>query len=483
MSALGPGGRALAILAAALPAAAAAGVRPAYGGTIRIAVPAPPQRDGGASGPAELLLARALSAPLLSVDGHGGLVAVGLAEVPRPEADGRTFRLRLRPDLLDASGRPVGAAELARHLASLLSRGASGPAWAALPILGAEAVLEGRTPLLAGAEVVSPTELLVTLSFPLPELPWLLATPAAALPAAGPFVAAGRAGPPGAPLRLARAEHDPRGRPFADALELHAADPRAAARLLAQGAIDLVLRPEAAGGRPGPPLPALTVTVAVVNPARLGAGAEGVRRELARLDRAELARRFVRGPAEPLATIVPPAVLPGAPAAAPRADAAPVPSRVALLADASAADQRALAERVQVKLFDRGVRSAVELVDRARLEARLAAGDYDVALLSVTVQPLRPALAAGQVALAARGAAAARRAMESLAGLSGDAALEAAERLARELHLVPLVASGLRASAAPRLHGLAPGADGGFDPGALWLLGGGAAAGGGEAAP
>jgi hypothetical protein len=126
-----------------------------------------------------------------------------------------------------------------------------------------------------------------------------------------------------------------------------------------------------------------------------------------------------------------------------------------------------------VKLFDRGVRAAVERVAGGHLEGRLAAGEYDVALLAVTVQPLRPALAAGQIAFAARGAAAARRAMASLAGLSGDAALAAVDRLARELHLVPLVAAGQRASLGAALQGLAPGADGGIDAGALWLLGGG----------
>jgi peptide/nickel transport system substrate-binding protein len=65
--------------------------------------------------------------------------------------------------------------------------------------------------------------------------------------------------------------------------------------------------------------------------------------------------------------------------------------------------------------------------------------------------------------------------MAELAGLSGEAALEAAGRLARDLDLVPLVVSGLRASLGPRLQGVAAGADGGLDPGALWLLPPGAA--------
>ena len=142
-----------------------------------------------------------------------------------------------------------------------------------------------------------------------------------------------------------------------------------------------------------------------------------------------------------------------------------------LLADASEPDQRALAERLQVKLFDRGIRASVDVAETPRFRARVAAGDYDVALVAVRVQGVRPALAAGQVAFAVRGAAAARRTFATLAGLEGDAALAAAARETRELELVPLVAAGLRTSASPALQGLAAGADGVLDPGALWLLG------------
>jgi peptide/nickel transport system substrate-binding protein len=455
--------------AALLPAAAAAGVRPAHGGTVRVALPA----ASGAAGPGALLLARATAAPLLEVDDAGALVPGALAEVPVPEAGGRAFRLRVRPGLTDAGGRTIDAARLAEHLAGL-ARGAE--AWVVLPVAGMEALRDGRAPLLAGVQVLSPAELLVTLAFPLPDLPWLLAALPAALPGAGPFVAEPRRSP-SSPLVLRANVRHHRGRPVADALELRALDARAAARQLEQGALHLVLRPEPAGARAGPALPALTATVAVVNGARIGAGAEAVRRALDALDRAELARRFVRGPGEPLPTLAPAAVLPSGPPAADGpaaadAPAAPAPTRLALLADASAPDQRALAERIQVKLFDGGLRAALEIADRTRHAERLAAGDYDVALVTVEVAALRPALAAGQIAFAARGPAAGRRAMAELADLSGDAALAAAARLARELAIVPLVATGPRASLGPALQGFAPGADGSFDPGALWLLGG-----------
>jgi peptide/nickel transport system substrate-binding protein len=64
-----------------------------------------------------------------------------------------------------------------------------------------------------------------------------------------------------------------------------------------------------------------------------------------------------------------------------------------------------------------------------------------------------------------------------MAALAGAPPAEAPARLAtlaRALEVVPLVATGLRASATPALQGVAPRPDGGVDPGDLWLLGGGA---------
>jgi len=466
--------RALALLAAALPALAAAGVRPAWGGTLRIGLSGPARAAGEGADPADLLVMRATSAPLLELDARGRLLPGALAEVPAAEGDGRVFRLRLRPGLVDAAGRRLGAADLAARLGALLSGSPPSPhAFVALPIAGADAVLDGRTHTLSGVQILSATELVITLAFPLPQFPLLLAAAPAGLPGAGPFVLAGPA-LAGAPLRLVRNERHHEGRPFADALELHARDARIAARLLEKGELDLVLRPEALGSRVTA-LPALTATVAVLNPDRLGAGTEPLRRALAAIDRAELALRFVRGPAEPLATLAPSVLLPGAPPpAAPGGTAGAPPPQVVLLADAGAADQRALAERIQVKLFDRGVRVSLDLVDGATtLRARLAAGDFDAALVPVTILAPDGALAAGQIAWATRGAAAARRVMAELAApLEPGAARAAADRLARELALVPLVASGLRASAGPALEGLVARPDGAIEGGRLWRLGG-----------
>lgn len=467
--------RPLALLALlVLPCGVRAGVRPAHGGTIRIALPAPPLSGSCADRAAELLVSRALSAPLLELDERGELQPGVLDEVPRPEAGGRAFRLRVRPGLRDASGRSLGAADVAARLVALLrDPPPARDAWVALPILGADAFVEGRAALLAGVQVLSPYELLVTLAFPLPEFPHLLASAPAALPGAGPFLSAGRRSP-AEPLLLVGNDHHHRGRPFADSIELSAPDARSAARLLEHGDLDLVLRPEAAGGRQGPSLVPLTVTVAALNAARLGPGARTIRDTLSGLDRTELSRRFVRGPSQALRSLVPSALLPGAPASGTPEDepAPPAPPRLAILADASGPDQRALAERLQVKLFDAGSRATVELLEPERFRARLLAGDYDVALVSVPLLAFRPALAVAQIVYAVRGAGAARRALAELAGLDAGAALEATARVARELDLVPLVASGVRASLGPALQGFAPAPDGSFDPGDLWRLGG-----------
>jgi peptide/nickel transport system substrate-binding protein len=464
--------RAAALALAIAPGLASAGVRPAPGGTATVALPGEARAPDPvlAEDAADLFLSRATSAPLLGRDAQGRLAPGVLAEIPASCDGGRTFRLRVREGLATASGAPLGAAEVGAGIARLLARTPASPhAWAALPIAGADAVLAGRAAWAEGIRVVSERELELSLSFRLPELPELLAALPLAVPGVGPFVAAA-APARGAPAALRANPAAAGGRPFLDALALRAADARTAARLLARGEAQLVLRPEAAGGTAGPALPALRVTVAALGPG-LGAGAARVRAALASVDRSVLARRFVRGAAVPLATLVPPALLAASPADSARATGgAADPGRVRILVRRDATDPRAISDRLQVTLFDRGITAAVEAVERERFAARLAAGEYEIALVEVRVLATRPALAAGQIVFAARGAAASRRAMAALAGLEGGEAAAAAERVARELDLVPLVATATRASAGPGLGGIAAGPDGLVDPGALWRL-------------
>jgi len=458
------------------PTPAKGAARPAYGGEIRVLVSSAPRvvDPALAQNSSDLTLVRALHSLPLEIDGEGHLSPGLLEEVPVPEAAGRAFRLLLRSGLRFADGTPLGAADVAASLGRLLSSG-SAHAWVALPILGADAFLEGRALVLPGVEVLSDRELLVTLAFPMPEWPFALAAPAAAV--------VSRGGEGAGPFRLktldgsgARLEVNPfhwRGRAFADRLLLKGADARAAARALSRGEADLVQRPEAfAGARSCPPTPPLLVTVAVLNRRRLGSETDHVRSVLRAIDRAELARLYARGPSAPMETLVPPALLP-APGPIPRAVSAGdggKPARLALLALADAPDQRAVAGRLQVKLFDAGLRASAEVEGPSRFLARFGAEDYDVALVAVPVLSLAPSLAAGQVALATRGPAVARRVLAEMAGLSQDAAFARAEELTQALDLVPLFATGERNSAGPGLEGLRVFADGGFDPGELWRL-------------
>lgn len=477
-----------AALATAAAAPAAAGVRPAHGGALRLGLPALPRTTDPALALdlPDVVAARATSGALLALDVRGELVPALLAEVPQPEVGGRAFRLRLRADAVTWTGAPITADDLAAAFARLASPATASPhAWAVLPVLGADAMLAGRAAALAGVQVVGERELLVTLAAPLPEFAHVLAALPLAIPGAGPFAPPPSLEPHGGAIVLAHNDRCPAGRPYLSSLALAVADgradPRAAARALDRGDLDLVLRPEPAGPRGGPAFPATVATVAALQAGRLGSGAEAVRRALGALDRADLARRYARGPSEPMATLVPPALLPGVAAPGALALASgdappgfPQASRIALLVPEGASDARAAAERIQVKLFDAGVRVAVEALPRARFEARLAAGDYDVALVPVPVLSARPSLAVAQVAYAIRGPEGFRRALDALAGLPAGEVAAAAAQLESALDLVPLFASAPRATAGPAAQGLRPDPAGGFDPGELWRLGGGA---------
>ncbi|MFO0581598.1 MAG: ABC transporter substrate-binding protein [Anaeromyxobacter sp.] len=252
------GGLAAAALIALPAVPARAGVRPAHGGPFRLALPALPSTLDPALAvePQDVAAARATSAPLLELDAAGRLAPGLLEEVPVPDPTGRTYHLRLRPDLRTFDDRPVGAPELAAAFGRLAAPATRSPhAWAVLPILGAEAALAGRAPALAGVSIVSEREVLVTLERPLPGFPRVLAALPLALPGLGPFQ------PPRAPaagdaLTLPANPRCPRGPPYAAALVLVAArDARAAARLLERGEADLVLRPEPPAGRAGPRSP------------------------------------------------------------------------------------------------------------------------------------------------------------------------------------------------------------------------------------
>jgi peptide/nickel transport system substrate-binding protein len=271
----------------ALSGEAAAGLPPRYGGDLVVALPAAPADldPARASTPADLLAARALHATLVEVDAVGVLRPGLLAALPEAEPGDRAFRMRLRPGLRFHDGQPVTAADVAASLSRLLLPAVrSSHGWIALPIHGAEEVRQGRAATLPGVEVLSDLELRVVLDLPFPELPRALAAaPAAVVKArdgearpasgAGPFrLAPGSAGREGQ-IRLLAFDGFHRGRPYADGVTLAWTDTRRAARAFGRGEVDLLLGPEAPPGAAARALPALTVTCALVNAARLGKAA------------------------------------------------------------------------------------------------------------------------------------------------------------------------------------------------------------------
>lgn len=454
------------------PAVAAAGVRPVRGGELRVLLPATPALDPvRAETPSDLAVARALQATLLD-DDRGNLRPALLAEVPEPEEGGRAFTLRLVPGMRFHDGHPVLAADVACSLARLAGPG-SRHAWLAAPIEGAAAVRAGRAQALAGAHVVDDHTLRLALAYPFPAFPQALAALPAAVVRCGTPPARGAAGPfrlgssGEGGLRLEAFDGAYGGRPFLDAVVLAAADARRAGRSLARGAADVAVRPEALDAPRRLEVPPLGILVAVVSQ-RLGAAAEATRAALAALDRADLAR-FVRGPVTPLAGLLPPPV-PGPRAPRPPPARAPpgLPAQLRLLLPDVADAPRAAADRLQVKLYDAGVRAALELAPPQAFAARVAAGDFEVALVPVWLVSRAPALALAQVVAAVAGPERGAAALAQAAGGDPAATAALAAALEHDLAVVPLYATGLRVGARDDALGLTLRADGTLDLGCAW---------------
>jgi peptide/nickel transport system substrate-binding protein len=480
---------ALAALTAVWPAPSRAGVRPRTGGALTVALPATPRQldPALATSASDQIAARAVHATLLEADAWGGLRPGLLAALPEADPGGRAFRCRLRPGLRFHDGAPLGAAEVAASLARLLLPATRSPhAWLALPIEGAEAVRTGRADALSGIQVLSPTELRIALAVPFPDFPRLLAAlPSAIVPrsgggriGAGPFLVAQPSADPLAQptaaaqgaLRLVPFDGHWRGRPFLDALSFAGLDAREAARTFGRGEVLAAIRPEPLPQAATLELPALSATYASVNRARLAGRAEPVRRALAAINRAELVRLFVRGPAAPLLGLLPAAPAPGQRVAPPPPPAGEA-TRLTLLVSSDAPFHRAVADRLQVKLFDRGIKVAVEAVPAEIFAARALRKDYELALLEVPFQSVNPSATALQAAFALDGPAAALESLAWLGTVDRGALPARLTALEERLEAVPLFSAALRVSARPgAVQGLLPGADGAVDFGEVWLL-------------
>lgn len=420
------------LLLGATPALAAG--RVPYGGELRVAHtgPAEPGEPALADTPTEATLLGLVSrsACHLAPDGH---LSPGLArELSRPSA--QVVRLGLAS--------PAQAQALAGAWARLSGPESPSPYRALLfPLRG-----EGRQLSATG------DSLELTLAFPWPDLERALCHPALALPRSvpatlGPFSAAGSNT---VEARLAWTE----GRPYVDRVRLLPTDERGLSRLWSTHESQVVLGVLSEGGTVSGA--ALYATYLAWSPRRVPPDFRQAVESA--VDREDLTRLFVRGPAVPMPNLLPPALLPPAQGPRPTPPGSQAGRKVTLLYDAGSEDQRAVAERLQVKLHDRGYNVALEPLPRAGLRARWAKGDYELMLHSLLLPPVPgPALA---VVLDAAG----RKdllgvELPRMGALADPAARDAKAReralaLAPSVPLLPLYAQALALRAAPEVGGL-----------------------------
>ncbi|WP_163861762.1 peptide ABC transporter substrate-binding protein [Myxococcus eversor] len=413
--------------------------RTRYGGEVRVAHAGPPElgEPSLADTPLEATLLGLLSRPVCAVTPEGEVQPTLARELSRPTP--QVTRVTL-PNAATANA-------LARAWTRLSSTDGASPYRALLyPLRG-----EGRQVTASGASLE------LALSFPWPDLERALCHPALAAPVAsstpGPFSAAGR-GALDAQLGW------PRGRPYLDRLLLTATDERGLARLWSARQVQVELG--VSSETDNAPGALLYATYLAFSPRRLPTDfRQAVESSI---DREDLTRLFVHGPAVPMPHLLPPALMPQPPKPRPAAPAAGPARTVTLVYDAALDDQRAVAERIQVKLHERGYTVALEPLARSALRARWAKGDFELMLHAVLLPPVPgPALA---VVLDAGG----RKdllgvELPAIGALSDAAARDARVReralaLAASLPLLPLYAQGLGLRAMPEVGGLVMDAQG-----------------------
>lgn len=369
---------ALALLLLALAPSAHAAGRPRYGGALRVALASPATGADplDVDRPEVAALASLLSPPLCRLDPQRGTLPT-LADLSRPQPNRVQIALR---------------GEGSRRAAELVAR------WSAL---SQPATLSPYRALLAPVRGLTQSAgaIEAALAFPWPDLERTLCHPALGFKDGGPYVPATPRGTFTANLAF------PEGRPFPDRLQLLSADERRASRLFATHQAELLLgaAAEDAQGAAAPAAPALFATYLAYRAARAGAELRTVLEQA--VDPQDLVQHFVAAPAVPMTQLLPPALMGGA-TASPSAAAGPAPRapgrELTLFYDAALEEHRAVAERIQVRLHDRGYRVALKPVARAELRARWASGDFDLLLQSLLLPPVPSAALALAIELAGR---------------------------------------------------------------------------------
>jgi peptide/nickel transport system substrate-binding protein len=166
----------------------------------------------------------------------------------------------------------------------------------------------------------------------------------------------------------------------------------------------------------------------------------------------------------PMTSLLPPALMPQEPPARPAAKRVTPQRELELFFDGGLLDQRAVAERLQVRLHDLGFRATLRPLSRAGVRAKWASGDYDLLLHGVLLPPLAaPALAVVLELAGAHDRLA--RELPPLGAVADPAAREQRARaraleLRAELPLLPLYAQSVRVTLSPKVRGLEPDAFG-----------------------
>lgn len=272
---------------------------------------------------------------------------------------------------------------------------------------------------------------------PSPDLERMLCHPAFSIPV-GAFRAKGD--------KLEAWDEQPLGRPHVDAVVLQAADARTAERLFAQRRVQLVL-----GAATADDVSQLFATAVVLGPG-LGALRAAVE---STIERQDLARFFVPGPAGPLPGLLPSSLAPQT-APTPVAKPAPLvpPRELALLFDEEAAHEKSIAQRLQVKLQPLGYRLALKPTPRAQLRTRVPA-EGEVFLQSIALPPTPSGALLMWLELAGQHTRIPAVLQQLAAAPDVDArARELAVQLGPELPLIPLVTRGLGVTASKEVQHL-----------------------------
>jgi peptide/nickel transport system substrate-binding protein len=380
------------------PHPARAGRLPRYSGTLRIQLPTVPKALDPlrVAGDADALVAACVFEGLTTWGAERA--APGLARRWLSGDDDKRWVFYLRPDALFHDGTPCDAEAVSASLHRLADPHLSNHAWILQALVGWDDYAQGKTPHLEGVYVVSPTEMELLFSRPVPDLAERLALPAAAIVRAQGDVCSGT-GPfrvaeiTATAVQLAAFDRHYAGRPFLDQLEF-----RAGLDSVAAGRLRRVDPAATAAGSRTIRVPAWRLAVALVHPKSAALSTRSARRRLQAFDCSEFVREALSGDGEPAEGLVPGgAVPPPAAAEAESGAAAPARQRVRIVVAEQEPVLQKIGARLRAELVASGQDAELDALPAGEFATAVQAGSCDIVLLGWT--PPQPA---GEMSEAAR---------------------------------------------------------------------------------